>query len=383
MSLNRSTSSTSVPTTGTCTVPEAMPSPPASSAPSPTSAVGNKGYKFFSNLALAQQPDPDKDDVVWQESDTYAAVVTRKEVSRDSASLLSIRDMLRQRIPTELGASGSKTAPPSTPRSAWAKPDVRLSMEAAGGEVAGLPDTVESAGKFLQELEAVYFVEEPRAESVKTDAGSVSSVSMSSLARRARVPALSAIDVSVGGLHPPMHPPDVPPKDRSLVSTQGSPTPTPGQGGAGKSPPSLANTLTNSLNYALRFMSSGQSTPRGTGLSTKTHHGLLNADGAAIDERPHIKYEAMVGKHLKISCTAYYAKQFDLLRKRCGVDDVFVKSLSRSSNWQVEGGKSRANFWKTRDDRFVIKTLVNAWNVADLWVSLVKLLASAYCDGLL
>jgi hypothetical protein len=192
--------------------------------------------------------------------------------------------------------------------------------------------------------EALYFVEEPRAESVKTDAASVSSVSMSSLARRARVPASgasSAIDVSAGGLHP-LHP-DVPPKDRSLVSTQGSPTPTLGQGG-GKSPPSLANTFTNSLNYALRFMSSGQSTPRGTGLSTKTHHGLLNADGAAIDERPHIKYEAMVGKHLKISCTAYYAKQFDLLRKRCGVDDVFVKSLSRSSNWQVEGGKSRANF---------------------------------------
>ena len=345
MSLNRSTSSTSVPT-ATCPVPEAMPSPPASSAPSPSSAVANKGYKFFSNLALAQQPDPDKDDVVWQESDTYAAVVTRKEVSRDSASLLSIRDMLRQRMPTELGASGTKTAPPSTPRSAWAKPDVRLSMEAAGGEVAGFPDTAESAGKFLQELEAVYFVEEPRAGSVKTDAASASSVSVSSLARRARVPASgasSAIDVS---------------------ATQGSPTPISGQGG--RSPPSLANTFTNSLNYALRFMSSGQSTPRGNGLSVKPHHGLLNAEGAAIDERPHIKYEAMAGKHFKISCTAYYAKQFDLLRKRCGVDDVFVKSLSRSSHWQVEGGKSRANFWKTRDDRFVIKTLVNAWNVADL-----------------
>ena len=216
MTLNRSTSSTSVPT-ATCPVPEAMPSPPASSAPSPSSAVANKGYKFFSNLALAQQPDPDKDDVVWQESDTYAAVVTRKEVSRDSASLLSIRDMLRQRMPTELGASGTKTAPPSTPRSAWAKPDVRLSMEAAGGEVAGLPDTAESAGKFLQELEAVYFVEEPRAGSVKTDAASASSMSMSSLARRAKVPASrasSAIDGSVGSLHPP----DVPAIRPSLYS---------------------------------------------------------------------------------------------------------------------------------------------------------------------
>ena len=361
ISLNRTTSSTSVPTT--CAVPEAMPSPPASSALSSSSAAANKGYKFFSNLAVAQQPDPDKDDVVWQESDTYAAVVTRKEVSRDSASLLSIRDMLRHRMPTDLGASGTKTAPPSTPRSAWAKPDVQLSMEAAGGEVAGLPDTVESAGKILQELEAVFMVEEPRAESVKTDAASVSSTSMSSLARRARVPASSGSSANDVGV---LHPPDVLPKDRPPVSTQGSPTPTPGQGG--RSPPSLANTFANSLNYALRLISSGQSTPRGTGPSAKTHHGLLNAESAAIYERPHIKYEAMVGKHFKVSCTVYYAKQFDLLRKRCGVDDVFVKSLSRSSNWEAEGGKSRANFWKTRDDRFIIKTLVNAWNVADLWV---------------
>ncbi|KAF8742340.1 hypothetical protein AX14_005203 [Amanita brunnescens Koide BX004] len=366
ISLNRSASSMSVPTTST--VPEGAPSPPASSTPSASSAVATtKGYKFFSNSGHAQQPDPDKDDAVWHESDTYAAVVTRKEVSRDSASLLSIRDMLRHRVAAELGASGTRTAPP-TPRSAWAKPEVQLSMEAAGGEVAGLPDTVESAGKILQELEAIALVEEPRAESVKNDSASVSSTSMSTLARRVKAPAAStgssAGDDAAVDMHSVLAP-DLPPKDHPPISTQGSPTPTPGQG---RSPPSLANTFTNSLSYALRLISSGQSTPRGAGHSAKAHHGLLNADGAAIDERPHIKYEAMVGKHFKISCTVYYAKQFDLLRKRCGVDDVFVKSLSRSSNWQAEGGKSRANFWKTSDDRFVIKTLVNAWNVADLHV---------------
>ena len=32
------------------------------------------------------------------------------------------------------------------------------------------------------------------------------------------------------------------------------------------------------------------------------------------------------------------------------------------------GGKSKSNFWKTSDNRFIIKTLVNAWNVADLCV---------------
>jgi 1-phosphatidylinositol-3-phosphate 5-kinase len=102
---------------------------------------------------------------------------------------------------------------------------------------------------------------------------------------------------------------------------------------------------------------------------SKNHHGLLtaaNADAFAIDERPHIKYDWTIGKRLKFSCTVYYAKQFDNLRRRCGIEDVFVKSLSRSANWAAEGGKSKSNFWKTADDRFIIKTLVNAWNVADL-----------------
>jgi 1-phosphatidylinositol-3-phosphate 5-kinase len=97
------------------------------------------------------------------------------------------------------------------------------------------------------------------------------------------------------------------------------------------------------------------------------HHGLLNADVDAIDDRPHIKYDWTVGKRLKFSCTIYYAKQFDHLRRRCGIDHMFLQSLSKSSNWAAEGGKSKSNFWKTSDDRFIIKTLVNAWNVADLY----------------
>jgi 1-phosphatidylinositol-3-phosphate 5-kinase len=47
-----------------------------------------------------------------------------------------------------------------------------------------------------------------------------------------------------------------------------------------------------------------------------------------------------------------------------------VTSLTKSANWAAEGGKSKSNFWKTSDDRFIIKTLVNAWNVADLSVFL-------------
>jgi len=126
--------------------------------------------------------------------------------------------------------------------------------------------------------------------------------------------------------------------------------------------PSIANTLTSAMRYVL---SPGDAQRPA---SATPHHGLLSTDLPAIDERPHIKYDWTIGKRLKFSCTVYYARQFDSLRRRCGVEDVFLKSLMRSANWAADGGKSKSNFWKTADDQFIIKTLVNAWNVADLQV---------------
>lgn len=104
----------------------------------------------------------------------------------------------------------------------------------------------------------------------------------------------------------------------------------------------------------------------------------------------------VVGKKLKFSCTVYYARQFDFLRKRCGIqadtggtglsETDLIRSLEKCVGWEAEGGKSKSrrvfelrfhilftnrsvcSFLKTQDDRFIIKTLVNAWNVADLWV---------------
>ncbi|KAM6499935.1 hypothetical protein JOM56_005443 [Amanita muscaria] len=379
--------------TSTGTVASEFHSPFQPSTPSATSATTTKGYKFFSNssaLSQQQQLDPDKEDVVWHETEACAAVVTRKEHTRDSASLLSIRDMLRSRTPIEPGGGGatlsSAKAGSPIPPSAWSKPaDARLSKEEAGGTVFGLPqDTIETAGNVLQGLEAK-----------PSNAASASSSSLSPSKRereqgndretekdrgREKPPALSSSafssvsDVNVGLLQSVL-PPEVPPKDHP-GSTFGSP-PLGGQKSQQQASASFANTLTNSLSYALRLVSSGASTPRGGSVTAivpappaKPHHGLLLIDGNVPEERPHIRYEVMVGKRIKLACTVYYARQFDLLRKRCGIDDIFVKSLSHSTNWAAEGGKSRANFWKTSDDRFVIKTLVNAWNVADLHVLL-------------
>jgi hypothetical protein len=43
--------------------------------------------------------------------------------------------------------------------------------------------------------------------------------------------------------------------------------------------------------------------------------------------------------------------------------------MAKCEPWKAQGGKSRSNFWKASDDRFIIKTVVNAWNVADLYVA--------------
>lgn len=63
-----------------------------------------------------------------------------------------------------------------------------------------------------------------------------------------------------------------------------------------------------------------------------------------------------LGKKAKFSCTVYYARQFDFLRKRCNVDSSIttgsafdagiIRSLERCVGWEAEGGKS-----KSRSDR--------------------------------
>ena len=62
------------------------------------------------------------------------------------------------------------------------------------------------------------------------------------------------------------------------------------------------------------------------------------------------------GGKVNFSVTCYFAKQFDILRKKCcpkGVD--FVRSLSRCRKWSAQGGKSNVYFAKSLDERFIIK----------------------------
>ncbi|KAI0065116.1 hypothetical protein BV25DRAFT_1799271 [Artomyces pyxidatus] len=363
----------------------ALPPPPllvpptSSNGLSRSAAIGStSSFKFF---AHHPKPDPDTDDAVWHEPETYSAVISRKEHPRDPTSLMSLREVLRQKVPAD-GSHGlpssvftsvSRMVSGGAPPSAWAKPAVEVNTQAADGRVTAVPEAVEIVGKILQEMDTVSLtsskgsldssgtgvvetnIRRGKTSSVisnsSTDSNSTvgpeqapASTASENPPLQTDVAALTPVRGTDADLHPSTQNPDRRAEDNSAFS------------------------WTSSLTSAMRYMLKVDNQPQQTSPAPRNHHGLLSTDPLNIDARPHIKYDWTVGKRLKFSCTAYYAKQFDALRRRCGIEDVFLKSMAKSQNWVAEGGKSRSNFWKTSDDRFIIKTLVNAWNVADLQV---------------
>ncbi|GAB7366726.1 hypothetical protein MBLNU230_g0683t1 [Neophaeotheca triangularis] len=74
------------------------------------------------------------------------------------------------------------------------------------------------------------------------------------------------------------------------------------------------------------------------------------------DTGTHMKYSFAHGQ-VKATCKIFYAESFDALRRRCGVADRFVESLSRCLKWDSKGGKTKSIFLRTLDNRFVIKSL--------------------------
>ncbi|KAL9602447.1 MAG: hypothetical protein Q9219_001871 [cf. Caloplaca sp. 3 TL-2023] len=70
----------------------------------------------------------------------------------------------------------------------------------------------------------------------------------------------------------------------------------------------------------------------------------------------HLKYQFHEGS-AKMLCKVFYAEQFDAVRRKCGVSERIVESLSRCMKWDSKGGKTKSVFLKTLDDRFVLKSL--------------------------
>ena len=79
-------------------------------------------------------------------------------------------------------------------------------------------------------------------------------------------------------------------------------------------------------------------------------HSLLRKNGT------HLKYQFAEGP-AKMLCKIFFAEQFDAVRRKCGVADRIVESLSRCLKWDSKGGKTKSLFLKTLDDRFVLKSL--------------------------
>ncbi|KAF2132028.1 hypothetical protein P153DRAFT_364481 [Dothidotthia symphoricarpi CBS 119687] len=74
------------------------------------------------------------------------------------------------------------------------------------------------------------------------------------------------------------------------------------------------------------------------------------------EKNTNIRY-GFTNRGVKAQCKIFYAQSFDALRRKCGVADRFVESLSRCSKWDSKGGKSKSIFLKTLDDRFILKSL--------------------------
>jgi 1-phosphatidylinositol-3-phosphate 5-kinase len=84
--------------------------------------------------------------------------------------------------------------------------------------------------------------------------------------------------------------------------------------------------------------------------NTELEKSLLRPTGM------HVKYQFTEGS-ARMTCQIFYAEQFDALRRKCGVADRFVESLSRCLKWDSKGGKTKSVFLKTLDERFILKSL--------------------------
>jgi 1-phosphatidylinositol-3-phosphate 5-kinase len=319
----------------------------------------NTGYRLFTSSKT--QPDPDQEDIVWDEPEHYSAVISRKEHGRDASSLLSIRDVLGRKVtptqptPVEHSLNGAAEDANITPNT-----------EVVGGVI--------NAADVTEEVEQEVTPTASGQETPKPELASTSNAVMESVIEE------SSDQSESGDKRTESARLDTPELDTKLL-----PPPLPAKDGMVTVHEIAQNTssgftvgLTTSLNTAMKYISGAESPSRFLvrGVSNARHPGSRSVDMHSIDDRPHIKYDWTMGKRVKFSCTVYYAKQFELLRKKCGVHETFVTSLSKSANWAAEGGKSKSNFWKTSDQRFIIKSLVNAWNVADLLVYVFSSLAA-------
>lgn len=366
---------------------------PPETRPSTPSVISVHGTPSKKKKAAEKPlPDPDDDGAsdAWHEAEPVSTTTSRIDHARDMSSLLTLRDVLRHKRSIDstsgsissrfssLGSSASRFINSiSAPPSAWAKPaTAEISHHMADGKVAGGNSEKDAEKELLRVVEQQLLNSTAMTEAEASALVGSSYVDVQTPRSSTPVSTIEDDASSYGhgqgreGSTATIGPP-VPPKDFNLPSNLSTPSSElsesevmANRSAAASVNNSLTTTLANAMRYMLATGGAGNETPtKDTGSIT---HPLLGQPLEIDDRQPHIKYEFALGTRLRFSCTVYYARQFDELRRRCGIAEDMVQSLARSAGWAAAGGKSKANFWKTADDRFVIKSLVNAWNVADL-----------------
>ncbi|KAJ3064247.1 hypothetical protein HDU98_012332, partial [Podochytrium sp. JEL0797] len=99
-------------------------------------------------------------------------------------------------------------------------------------------------------------------------------------------------------------------------------------------------------------------TPTQPGDAEKSAAGSRNAS-------PHVQVTSSEDLSA-FSCKINYATHFSHLRRSCGISDTaFIDSLSRCVPWKASGGKTKFAFFKTQDDKYIVKQLASTWSVLE------------------
>jgi 1-phosphatidylinositol-3-phosphate 5-kinase len=304
--------------------PASQASTLAPPSPLPSPAPTSKLSYFVAPFRTGPRLDPDADDAGWHEPEPCSSVISRKQHPRDPTYLLSLRDVLLHKRAAD-GPSSAMVGGAGLPLSVRARPAVEVSMQTAGGELTDAP----AADQLLHELEDAADAGSAPASSYLASSFASASDFVETHIRRGKLASFASVSED-GATHETA-------SEASEHTVEADPPEKPSS--LSSNPPDAhAHTITSSLTNAMRLMLGAGSPRAAAPASAHAHHALLSADPGAIDERPHLKYDFTVGK-IRFSCTAYYAKQFDVLRRKCGMEDTFVKSMQQSANWSAEGGK--------------------------------------------
>ncbi|KXT04426.1 hypothetical protein AC578_3596 [Pseudocercospora eumusae] len=109
----------------------------------------------------------------------------------------------------------------------------------------------------------------------------------------------------------------------------------------------------------MRYKHGHQHTASHSSTGPLTEEEILTTDIEAnllSDTGTHMKYSFAHGA-VKANCKIFYAESFDALRRKCGVADRFMESMSRCLKFDSKGGKTKSLFLRTLDNRFIIKSL--------------------------